>query len=88
MYKIHGAKASIIEYLEQILVTCGFRKIRTRLPQLIWRQRRCWSVSPLPAPPKKAGLFTLRQAPRTLYKTVGKHSPHNGKSKIISRANI
>jgi hypothetical protein len=32
MYKIHGANVSIIEYLEQILVTCNLREIRTRLP--------------------------------------------------------
>ena len=31
-YKIHGANVSIIEYLEQILVNCTIRKIRTRLP--------------------------------------------------------
>ena len=44
MYKIHGANISIIEYLEQILVTCTSEKYEHACPadshaaQLIWRK--------------------------------------------------
>ena len=44
MYKIHGAKVSMIEYLEQILVTCTSDKYElacladSHAAQLIWRK--------------------------------------------------
>jgi hypothetical protein len=46
-YKIYGAKLSIIECLEQILVTCTSERYElacladSHAAQLIWRKKRC-----------------------------------------------
>ena len=54
-HKIYSANTSIIEYLEQILVTCTSEKYElacladSHAAQLIWRKEDCWSVSPLQA---------------------------------------